>query len=257
MTVPEIVAALQQQRITGSAAFRRLVAFGDWMVPVSERAFGEMLDNPQRVTVQIHETDDGQRRLLVFSSAESFQAYRNTAALTGEQHFLNVSGRWLFRQLASVDALLIDPGNPAHLALEGPLLESLDATAHALDVEQRLLALHQGRAGQDDLPVCAHYPHYLMAVIEADDGALRLALAPDAQNRPLAALFTTPDAFDAFASHDAPPGLRALEGDLFKFCHRVSRLPAAGLVFNCAGPTQPIGFQRTFCDLVLDLLPPA
>ena len=79
-------------------------------------------------------------------------------------------------------------------------------------------------------------------------------LAPDPQGRKLAAVFTTPDAADAFirevgSSLAAPPVLRVYDGStLFAY---LARLPIDGIVFNCKGPGLPRVVATPFAQRVL------
>ena len=128
--------------------------------------------------------------------------------------------------------------------------------AKAVEVEEAIAALRVGENTTDEmLKLVRDYDGYIIAIHKATDN-YTLALAPDTKGRALAAVFTFDDAFDAYY-----PECRQMYagGELLMLPLAGSALFAqilekdlTGMVFNCAGPGQPIAFAAQFAEVVLN-----
>ena len=96
---------------------------------------------------------------------------------------------------------------------------------------------------------------YHVPLIRTPDGSSHIALAPDAQGRKLAAIFTAEDtlqeflriAKDALGENiiiDITPGYK-----LFEY---LRDLPIEGVVFNCNGPIAPCAITLQMVNMILN-----
>ncbi|HEX8096585.1 MAG TPA: hypothetical protein VF507_01060, partial [Pyrinomonadaceae bacterium] len=106
----EAIGLWQNKQIDGAALMRCLVSYGRWMIPVSEAAVGEMLQEGTASRVMFSKDAEGVSRLLIFSDGDAYNEYRKAAGAPGEQHFLSTKGTWVFRLPAGgIDFVAIDP----------------------------------------------------------------------------------------------------------------------------------------------------
>lgn len=259
--VQTAIAAWQAKQITGAQLMRRLVSFDRWMLPMSEAAAAEMLATGVASRLMYSQDDQGVARLYLFSGNEAYAAYqRATGEEMGGQHFLSTNGAWIFRlSLDRFDAVEIDPASPWQIGYRKEQFSALRAVAEAVTVEQALRALRTGQAQPGMVSLVRDYEHYLLAVTDRGDG-YALVLAPDDKGRDLAAIFTAPDNFAAFLDQRAARGeedesLLRLELAGPKLFAHLGRMQLDGLVFNCAGPAQPVAFALPFASVVLEAKP--
>jgi len=96
---------------------------------------------------------------------------------------------------------------------------------------------------------------YIIAINKLE-GRDTLALAPDSQNRSLAAVFTCEEAFEAYYPECKQ---RYPEGELMQIplagpemFAQLQATQLTGMVFNCAGRLRPIAFAAQFAEVVLN-----
>jgi len=253
-------AAIQRwlnNEIGGTALMRLLVSYGQWMVPISESAAGDMLLQGLPSRVMFSRDQQGVSRLFIFSDGDAYTAFSKASGDTGQQHFLTTRGTWVFRMpLDQIDFIAIDARSPYEIAYGRELFPGLKRMADAVEIEEALLELRTGSGSSEGpLKLVRDYQGYTAAVQKADK-AIRIAMAPDAKGRELAAIFTHDDAFDAYLEENrrAYPEseLARMEftgSDLFE---RILKMRLDGIVFNCCGPPKPVAFATEFARLVLN-----
>lgn len=257
---------------------RALVSHPTWSLPVSERAAVESMASGGLSAVQFNESPEGKRRLLLFSSPEACSVHAKTAG-SGEQHFLQTKGTWIFQlPLDSVDEIWIDPLNPHDIFYEKQHIPQLKAMAEAIVIEETITALRQGTAAEGAVVAIREYRSYSIAVTMVD-AAPRMLFAPDNQARRLAALFTADDAFEAFVKDtqgvvqlgpnvfETETATARPDGSVVRVNHEsiqqvtvpgpalfrtLGSLSLDGIVFNCRGPARPVAFAAALCQVVLD-----
>ena len=231
---------------------RSLVSHPAWWVPVSESAAAEMLSTNAASRIQYSRDPSGKNRLLLFSSSDTFQTYREHSGVDTQQHFLTTTGTWVFQlPLDAIDEIWIDPYNPHEIFYDKERFLPLREFAAAIAIEEDLRALRQGTASDGAVLRVRDYPEYLLAI-----AGHSLMLAPDNQHRALAAVFTAKDCFDAFypeaqsqAGRDLVLQVPIHGATLFK---NLAGMNLTGIVFNCSGPPQPVAFAAQFANVVLE-----
>ena len=112
----------------------------------------------------------------------------------------------MFRMpLEGIDFIAIDAASPHAIAYGRDLFSRLKQMADAVEVEEALLELRAGPDPREELlKLVRDYQGYSAAVQKADK-AIRIAMAPDAKGRSLAAVFTHDDAFEAYLEQPVGP----------------------------------------------------
>src|SRR5258706_685560 len=109
-SVSESIEQWHNKQISGVSLMRALVSHLDWSVPVSESAVAEMLAENTASRIQFSRNKEGKNCLLLFSSADEYNVYRDALAIPSTQHFLQTTGTWVFRlPLDDIDQIWIDP----------------------------------------------------------------------------------------------------------------------------------------------------
>lgn len=255
-TISEYIQRWRNKEISGTQLVRLLVSYPQWILPVSESAAAEMIDTNAASRLQYNCDAQGVNRLMMFSSPESFTAYRQKSGQQNRgQHFLTTTGVWVFGMpLEGIDEIWIDPLTADGILYSKAQFELLRKMAAAVEVEQALAALRQGTAPDAAVKVVKNYSSYWAPVgIQGEN--MRLMLAPDDQGRKLAALFTSEETLAAFLpqvrAFVAPEQVveRIFKGeDLFSI---LMKMPIDGMVFNCGGgPVSPVAFAKGFAQIV-------
>jgi len=178
--------------------------------------------------------------------AEATESFRLVAALPPGLPALR------FHSSASSSSLVCKPAQ----------IELLRATLQVIVIEQLLRRLYAGADLEIANPFARlrEFEHYyvLCSQPEGQDGALsRMALAPDPQgSRRLAAAFTAQDALQLFVAARPAPARQSeqlvaatLSGrELFS---HLATADIEGVVFNPAGPGQPVPLLRSIAHTVL------
>jgi hypothetical protein len=257
-TIPEYIVQWRNQEISGKLLMRLLVSHSGWILPVSESAAAEMLDTNAASRLQYNRDSKGVNRLMMFSSPETFTAYRqNSGQQNVEQHTLTTTGRWVFRlPLEGIDEIWIDPLTANDILYSKEQFDLLRKMGAAIEVEQALTALRQGAAPDTALKVVKNYPSYWVPVGMHGE-SMRLMFAPDDKGRKLAALFTSEETLAAFLpqvrAFAAPDQVveRIFKGeDLFPI---LMKMAIDGMVFNCGGgPVIPVAFAKGFAQIACE-----
>ena len=217
-----IINAYLNERIGYRDMLRKLISYKQWLVPVLQQD-GEQRPNLVRHNEQIF--------LLVYSSAE--QVPPNTTTMT-------IDGNWLFSQLESpIDTLVIDPQAPYALQFPKEKFSTLKEWAQTLYIES---LLEKEEFDAHTLKELLEFQGYFIPLVESESGVRHITLAPDQQQRKLAAVFTAEDALSLYVQNaqgalgkqlliDRPEGKK-----LFAY---LLQLPIEGIVFNCYGPGTP------------------
>lgn len=147
--------------------------------------------------------------------------------------------------------LVIDCGTEHELRLVPEESLSVLALFEAMDVEDAIDVLRfEPERSAEVLPVVRDYDAYILAYAKTESG-LSIGLAPDDDGLELVAVFTSPDAYQAYVEETGQAELapRVFAGpDLWTV---LSRLPAPGMVFNCSGPAQPVAFAAKLAKAML------
>ena len=247
----------QNKQINGTALMRCLVSYGQWMVPVSEAAAGEMLQQGQIPRVMFSRDAQGVSRLFIFSDGDAYSEYRKAANMTEEQYFLSAKGTWVFRlPTDEIDYIAIDPASPHEIAYDRNLLPRLKEMADAVEVEAALSDLRASTGTTEELlPLVINYQGYRVAIGKQGDSHY-IALAPDEKGRKLAAVFTSDEAIDAYTEQAKQrfPGveLKWLGLPGVQLFEQLAKMRIDGIVFNCEGPAKPVAFAAQFAQLILD-----
>jgi hypothetical protein len=256
--------AWRSGQIGEPALMRRLVSFGAWMVPVPEEGVGALLAGGAP-RFALSDEDDGRAHLHLFSAGEVYDAWRALpgSAAPAQQHFLTVSGAWLFGlAFEGVDMLDVDPGAAWHVVYRRKVqFARLRALAGAVEVEGALLAARTGTTKPGQMALVRNYQHYLVASREGADGRSGWLLAPDGRGRKLAAVFTHADALETFlAEQGLPPPTLEEGGTLDIECEGprlfellAQRTTLDGFVFNPTGPGRPVAFAQAAAGVFLSV----
>jgi hypothetical protein len=205
---------------------RELIGHNGWIIPASEE------DEERPVLWRM----DGKLWLLAFSSDETFKEYLDDESASRAQ---TVDGRWLFSSLSPpIDGVVLDAGKTHGTQFDSEKFDYLRIWAQGLKVERIL----SGAAGEDGFPFLREFEGYRLPVVQSESGKAHIALAPDAQGRKLAAVFTAEDCLEAFlkdAQGAYGEGLLVDTLDGAKLFEQLKALPLDGVVFNCSGPAKP------------------
>ena len=236
------IAGFFDKTLSGPALMRAL-ATAKWQVPGRAGAPGEAV--LKRIPL-----NPGEAHLCLFSDAE---ALRDARLEAGDDafgaDFVETSGAAVFSQaVAEVHYVQLNPHSAQALHFRPEQFDMLRRWAEILGME-RLIdeALHKPH-GYNRLKGFDGYT----ILLRQENGRTRVAMAPDTKGRALVAVFTAPDAVDAFlARHGNQSGEPMLIGgaDLFE---RFAAMPIDGFVFNCAGPLPPRAFARQFAKIVVE-----
>jgi hypothetical protein len=198
----------------------------------------------------------GERRLVAFTDREALEAAREAmgatlgAPLLGDS-FLTTEGLGLFRVLEpGLSSVEINPHSEHSLRLEADQITTLRRWAVVARLEA---TLEDPSREEDPMAVLRRFPWYEVA-LEGEGQARQMLLAPDAQGRRLAAVFTTQDALELFLAQvedqlEGRPAHATTAGkELFI---SLKQLNLDGVVFNCCGPTPPRAFGVGVLDAIL------
>jgi hypothetical protein len=241
-----------------------LMQHDGWLVPLQEDA-----PAPEQLTA-----DTLEMRLRAFTDTEGnlfFNAYSGPEAveatrlrqqaegspdLMGDQ-FVKLPGWMLFTfEVPGCAYLNLDPHLPHAQHFRAEQFGQLHEWARLVGLDavlERVLTAPEINA--QDVATLLDFDHYhlLTTTVPATPGTEaaepRLALAPDAQNRVLGAVFTTEMSADLHSQwmyDNGPEGLeitrRRFDGrTLWRILAQLTELD--GLVFNCRGPLQPKAFS--------------
>jgi hypothetical protein len=254
-TVSESIEQWRNKQISGVSLMRVLVSRPDWSVPVSESAVADMLAQNNASRIQFSRNKEGKNCLLLFSTGDAYDVYRQALAIPGTQHFLQTTGTWVFRlPLDEIDQIWIDPLTKHDIYYEKEQFARLSEIARAVLVEEALVNLRTGTAQDGAIRLVRDYQGYSVAVT-LHEGRPRMLMAPDSKQRALAAIFTADDAYDAFAPEaktqagDVPVQQLRLPGEAM--FNALQKMKLDGIVFNCAGPVTPVAFAAAFMRVVL------
>ena len=158
---------------------------------------------------------------------------------------MTVDGQWLFSQLQDpIDTMVIDAQTSHALQLTSDKFADLRGWAKSLYIES---LLERDDFDAHTLQALLDFDAYLLPLIDSESGVRHITLAPDINNRKLAAVFTAEDALSLYIQNaqgalgqqvlvDRPNGHK-----LFSY---LLQLPIEGIVFNCYGPANPRALSK-------------
>jgi hypothetical protein len=235
------IAAFHAGTLRGAPLMRAL-ATARWQIPAAAKSAGGAAVK----RVSWHEDE---WHLCLFSDTAAIQAARARigAGALGDE-FLETRGGFVFGHADDqVGFVELDPFSPQSLHFKAPQFAMLRHWADTLRVEDAIDTILQEQRRFAEILAFEGY----FIVLAERDGRTRIALAPDDRERALAAVFTAPDAAEAYlAAHPEAGEATEIAGpELFA---RLAALPLDGFVVNCAGPVAPRGFAKAFADVVIE-----
>jgi len=252
--LPHAIRQFLNHELDGHHLKFSLMVHPTWCVPVAD-APEDLLANPTgSVRFLALEDENAQRHFNVYTSPEALQHSRTARGdhAVG-QAYITLAGWQLFSFTGNEFAYLnIDPDEPHAIHFKAHQFDNLREWARMVGLDATLHRLQSlPEVPETDIATLLDYEHYYLALTEHPDGA-RIALAPDAKNRTLGAVFTSEMAAQAYADWleegyrlggGTPPPVRIIQitgRPLFKELAGMAEL--AGIVFNCRGPIAPRAF---------------
>jgi hypothetical protein len=227
------------QRLSGAHLLRIFAAYEQWIVP------GRLAD--ERPTFHIVQSAQNDRRLLIFSDADAWQAARDQlgTAVLGEQA-VTLAGDAVFAGITDdVDSVKVNPFGANDLFYTRDQFPRLRQWAQIAAVERALANVLRTGGGLDTI---RNFDGYYIAVNRT--GLQSVALVPDDKGRRLAAVFTALDALEAYLDEYGGPDTQPLGMTGEQLFAALRRMPLDGIVFNPEGPAV-FGFSIAFVALVL------
>lgn len=236
------IAGFYDKTLSGPALMRAL-ATSTWQVPGRPAPPGES-------TFKRIPLNPGEAHLCLFSDAEALRAARLESGDDAfGRDFVEAPGAAVFAQAeADVHYVQLNPHSEQALHFKPEQFEMLRRWSEILGMERLIDEVVHKPHGYGRLKGFEGYT----VLLRQENGRTRIAMAPDTKGRALVAVFTAPDAVDAFITqHGAQAGEPLLIGgaDLFE---RFAAMPIDGFVFNCAGPLPPRAFARQFARIVVE-----
>jgi hypothetical protein len=248
MPLPDARTAIREHlagRLPSATLFRSLMAHADWHVPVHPTTEDE-------ATVMTFVDAAGEPWIKIFTDLSAVEAWAEQAGGLSDQHCVVTDGAHLFRSLDDTLAgLEVNPGLPEGIYYQRQHLPLLRQWARIVELESALETIDKG---ETPLGLLRNYDAYVLVLKRTGADTAHLVLAPDANGRLLAAVFTAEDTLAAFfdqvlATADFEPiPVRVTGEQLFG---QLRALPLDGLVFNCSGPIQPRAFDKRLAEYVL------
>ncbi|MFQ3582977.1 MAG: SseB family protein [Chloracidobacterium sp.] len=248
MPLPDARTAVREHlagRITHATLFRSLMTHVDWHVPVHTSPEGEAV-------VLTFVDAAGERWIKVFTDLSAVEAWVAQEGKELDGQCLVTDGANLFGALdAELAGVEINPGLPEGVHYQRQHIPLLQQWARIIELESALETID---AGETPIGLLRDYDAYVLVLKRTGADSAQLVLAPDADDRMLAAVFTAEDTLAAFfdqvlASADFEPIPVRVNGE--QLFTQLQTLPLDGLVFNCSGPTQPRAFGKRLADYVL------
>lgn len=248
MSLPDARTAMREHlagRLPSPTLFRSLMAHADWHVPVHSSTAGE-------AEVMTFVDAAGARWVKVFTDLGAVEAWVEQVGGQPDQQCVVTDGANLFGALD--DALAgveINPGLPEGIHYQQQHLPLLRQWARIIELESALETID---VGETPIGLLRDYDAYVIVLKRTGADTAQLVLAPDADGRLLAAVFTAEDTLAAFfdqvlaAADFEPIPVRVNGTQLFG---QLQALPLDGLVFNCSGPVQPRAFGKRLAEYVL------
>ena len=230
-----IINAYLHERISYRDLLRKLIAYDSWFVPI------------------LQQESDLRPNLFRHNEKIFLLAYSNKEQIPPQTPTMKVDGNWLFSQLkAPIDLMVIDAQSSYALQFPKEKFPELNDWARALHIEE-LLAKEDFDA--HTLNELLEFEGYYVPLIDSQSGVRHITLAPDTQQRKLAAVFTTEDALSLYVQNaqgalgdeilvDRPAGKK-----LFAY---LLQLPIEGIVFNCYGPGEPRALSKASLQSLLE-----
>jgi hypothetical protein len=228
--------------LDGVGLMRALVSWDHWVAPAD---IGEEGPGPLLAVV-------GDERW--FPACTGHDALMTYAAALGRtfDSFLEIDGVSLFRSLGDhLTGVNIDPYSDHAIHYRPHQFADLRQMAGAVEVERIL----HGADIENPMQKLRDYDGYRVVMRAKDEGRSELMLAPDGENRLLAAVFTAPDTLQAFldqvvARVDMVPIVVTLDGT--ELYTKLRQILLHGIVFNCRGPVPAKALSAQLAQEVLE-----
>lgn len=241
----QAIAAYRESAANADALLRAIARHRAWYIGA------EPLGSSLRAVVA--REDDGTRTLRVYSSetahAEASRAGDSAAAAYA------MPGWHLLAMLSAVpvDRVAFDPGSAQSVHYNADQFELLSGWAATAAVEQ---AVDDPDSIADPFAALGRYSGWTL-LQETIDELPALVMAPDADGRRLAAVFTSHDVAEAFRVKFRDHLAQTVEfavrdgADLFAW---LGSLPIDGFVINPGGLLEPRAFALSVCEPILEAL---
>lgn len=221
--LPELLTRFNQDStVQFSDIIRVICQHNEWLIPSKD---GQPVLNQQ----------DDEVHLNLYSDFEIF----NTGVAEVEP--IRRSNDWLFANFPDVNSIIIDAHSDYALQIPKQYFANLIRMFKAQRIEQCL----SEQNNENWLFTLKDFPYYLLPIVNDHQGLSHIALAPDQQQRSLAAIFTAEDCaqryMQAVGDKLGNVTMDLIEGT--KLFHHLDMLPLNGLVFNCYGPAPMVAIN--------------
>ena len=232
-TLQEHIQQFHKEEISFAHLMRFLVAYNHWNLPSKEgEPFIQQYGDKQFVS--LYSTPEN-------CMAEAWQDAKTTP--------LEKNGYWIVDNLPDVDGIVIDANQPHAMQIPRNYFSYLLQYKEALQLEDQLYRDAKAMNFSPELlAMMQQFPYYVLAIVQDPHGMTHITLAPDNQNRKLAAVFTTIDCFEKFAG-SAKELLGDIRMDILsgpELFTKLAELPLDGMVVNCYGPGYMTAFGAEF-----------
>jgi hypothetical protein len=214
----------QEPSIHFSDVLRALVTHETWWIPSRD---GQPILNQR----------DDETHLNLYSSSDITEGIAQAGI-----EFIEQSTHWVFSNIPNVASIIIDAHTEHALQIPNVYISNLLRMYQALGLENHLSTMTEANW----MTPIRDFQHYLLPLVEDEQGRLHMALAPDQQQRALVAVFTAEDAAQRFLQA-AGDRLGKIHMDLIdgeKLFTQLNLLPLEGLVFNCYGPVATLALNK-------------
>jgi len=255
----DIVDALAEWRsetISREQLQRRLLAYEDWLLPKREDSGVDPFSRFTLAVARLTPDEKGGSRIFLFSDGDAFETF--AAQQAGGVGYSNPTGWEIFSaELDGVTEVVIDPGAPHQFVIERAEFPNLKELADAVGIEEVWKRLREGNEEEDDVSRAARYPGYHLAAVEKEGGDA-LLYVPNDDGARVVPIFTHTDALafamDEFRENFDPAKIKTLQLSGAQMFPVLAQQEAEGFVFNYKGPTEPVAFQLSATELMLEEL---
>ena len=224
-TLPELLSRFNRDSAIHFAdIIRAICQHSEWVLPAKDN---------QPVLNQ----NEGEFHLNLYSDIDVF----NNGVVGAEA--ITRPTNWLFSNFPDVTSIIIDAHTEYALQVPKLYFENLIRMYKAQNIER---CLSEQNTNDNWLFTLKDFPYYLLPIVQDEQGRSHIALAPDHQQRSLAAVFTSEDCaqryIQAVGDKLGNVTMDLTEGS--KLFHHLDLLPLDGLVFNCYGPAPMVAINK-------------
>lgn len=218
-----------------------------WKISLHEKLIVPVTKDEDGVHIRtFNGGDNAPRRVIAFSESDALEAARANPESDGlNDDLVVVSAETLLGFVDDNEALVLNPHTEHTLAFQPEQVESIREAGRMSGVERALSMSRRPPLNPHALHAIAAHTDYHVVLRNEN----RLDLAPDAQERPLLAAFTSDHAVQKYLEnvpqltmkHGVP---RVLQLNGVELAEKLTHLEIIGVVFNCAGPNSPLALSK-------------